>query len=264
MGASSSGGPEAAATLLLQNRLTGGRFAGFPEPLRPASEADAYLVQARLHDLFAHAQAGAIVGHKIGCTTPVMQAYLGIANPCAGGVLGRNVHQGHAALAGPAGTRLGVECELAVRLGADLSGRIDRARVTDAVASVMPAIEIVEDRYVDYRALDTPSLIADDFFSAGCVLGPACQDWRALDLTALAGAMRINGQQVGQGRGADILGDPLEALLWLARLRAAQGDPLRAGTFVLLGSLVQTVWLAPGDRVAIDVAGLGGASLTLA
>ena len=49
-----------------------------------------------------------------------------------------------------------------------------------AVASCMAGMEIVDDRYVDYKSLDTPTLIADDFFDAGCVLGSAVSDWRGV------------------------------------------------------------------------------------
>ena len=77
-------------------------------------------MQEVLHGLLAEAGQGPIVGHKIGCTTPVMQAYLGIANPCAGGVHATTVHQGHARVRHRDYVRVGVECEIAVRLGADL------------------------------------------------------------------------------------------------------------------------------------------------
>ena len=76
--------------------------------------------------------------------------------------------------------------------------------------------------------------------------------------------MAINGQEVGPGRGSDVLGHPLEALAWLANLRAAQDRPLRAGHFVLLGSVVETKWLARGDRVEIAIEGLGSARAVFA
>ncbi len=60
----------------------------------------------------------------------------------------------------------------------------DREAVAAAVAACMAGMEIVDDRYVDYKSLDTPTLIADDFFDAGCVLGAPVADWRALDLSA--------------------------------------------------------------------------------
>ena len=75
----------------------------------------------------------------------------------------------------------------------------------------------------DYRSLDTPTLIADDFFNAGCVLGDPVESWRELDLAAVQGRMTINGGEVGRGRGGDILGHPLKALAWLANALAARG-----------------------------------------
>ena len=142
---------------------------------------------------------------------------------------------------------MGVECEIAVRLAKPLPADrapYDRASVAGAVGAGMAAIEVVDDRYEDYRSLDTPTLIADDFFNAACVLGAPVERWRELDLASVWGRMRINGSEVGSGRGGDILGHPLEALAWLANALAARGRALAAGDFVLLGSVVETKWVA--------------------
>ena len=79
---------EEAARRLAEARLEGRRLSGLPPAARPADLAEAYAVQDGLHERLAAAGAGALAGHKIGCTTPVMQAYLGIDTPCGGGVLG--------------------------------------------------------------------------------------------------------------------------------------------------------------------------------
>jgi 2-oxo-3-hexenedioate decarboxylase/2-keto-4-pentenoate hydratase len=250
-----------AATLLARGRLDSAVLGALPDDCRPRDEAEAYAIQDRLHSVLEAGGHGRVAGHKIGCTTPVMQAFLGIANPCAGAVFDTCAH----ALDGTfdrAGFRhVGVECEIAVSLAADLpAGRTyDREAVAGAVRTVMAAIEVVDDRYVDYQILDTPTLIADDFFSAGCVLGPPVADWRDLDLAGATGRMTINGAEVGRGKGGDILGHPVAALAWLANARAGHGTPLRAGEFVLLGSVVETKWVEAGDVVEIEVDGLGTA-----
>jgi 2-oxo-3-hexenedioate decarboxylase/2-keto-4-pentenoate hydratase len=136
----------------------------------------------------------------------------------------------------------------------------DAVSVADAVGAVTPAIEIVDDRWVDYKAIDTPSLIADDFFGAGCVFGDDAASWRELNLSDVTGSMTINGEHVGTGSGAAILDHPLSALAWLANLMAQRGRSLRAGEFVLLGSLVETKWVERGDLVEIDLGSLGGAT----
>jgi 2-oxo-3-hexenedioate decarboxylase/2-keto-4-pentenoate hydratase len=189
-----------------------------------------------------------------------MQAFLGIKSPCAGGVPAATVHEAEARVRHGTYVRVGVECEIAVRLGADL-GRadapFDRARVAPAVEAVLAAMEIVDDRYRDYRTLDVPTLIADDFFNAGCVLGPPVAGWRDLDLPALSGVTRLNGGEVGRGFGRAVMGHPFEALAWLANLRASLGLGLRAGEFVLLGSVVETRWVSPGDEVTVSIQDLG-------
>ncbi len=237
-----------------------------PHDCRPATLDDAYAVQAALNAHLA-ATHGAVCGRKIGCTTPVMQRYLEIAHPCAGALYERRTHAAPATVAYAQHWRPGVECEIAVRLGKALpaaAAPYDRTAVEASVEACMAAIEIVDDRYEDFRALDTPTLIADDFFSAGAVLGPPLTAWRDVDLAAAGGTMAINGMQVGAGTGADVMGHPFEALTWLANHAAASGRPLRAGDLVLTGSVVETKWVEPGDTVSVAIEGLGEASVTFA
>jgi 2-oxo-3-hexenedioate decarboxylase/2-keto-4-pentenoate hydratase len=251
-----------AARLLVEARLSGRPIGPLPEACRPADEAAAYRVQAAAHGLLTAAGKGALAGWKIGCTTPVMQRFLGIPSPCAGGMLAGTIFRGEAVLPHAGLVKPAVECEIAVRLGADLPQRAEPwtpDSVAPAVAACMAAIELVDDRYADYRSLGTPTLIADDFFHVGCVLAPEVTGWRRLDLPALRGETRINGIAVGEGQGADVMGHPFAALAWLANLLAGQGRALRAGQLVLTGSVVETRWVQPGDRVEIAIEELGAA-----
>ncbi|MDA0232782.1 MAG: fumarylacetoacetate hydrolase family protein [Chloroflexi bacterium] len=244
-------------------RIEGTRMSALPESVRPQSEADAYRVQAELHNIMAANQRGQVVGYKIGCTTPVMQEFLGIRNPCAGALYRPALHFREAMLKHGEYLHPGVEAEVAVYLGSDISareasnGRHDRDSVGGAVQAVFAAIEIVDDRWEDYTAIGTPSLIADDFFGAGCVLGEPVASWRELDLGHLEGEMRVNGKVAGTGSTGDILGHPLEALAWLANLVTSRGESLRRGQIVMLGSVVQTNWVERMDEVEVEIEGLG-------
>jgi 2-oxo-3-hexenedioate decarboxylase/2-keto-4-pentenoate hydratase len=257
-----SGAIAHAAALLCAARIERRRLERLPEDCRPADLGAAYAVQDALHARLIAAGWGALAGHKIGCTTPVMQRFLGIDHPCAGGVFAPTVRHARGVFPHAEFLHVGVECEIAVRLARDLppgGAPYDRAAVAVAVGACMTAIEVVDDRYLDYRALDTPTLVADDFFNAGCVLGAPLATWRALDLAALRGRMTINGAEVGTGRGGDILGHPLDALAWLANALAARGRQLNAGEFVLLGSVVETRWVGRGDVVEASIEGLAPA-----
>jgi 2-keto-4-pentenoate hydratase len=229
----------------------------------PADAAAGHAVQAAVHARLA-GPLGGRVGWKIGCTTPVMQAYLRIPGPCAGGIFAADLRADGAVIAPAERLRPGVECEIAVRLARDLdarSGPVGPAEVAAALDCAMVAIEIVDDRYVDWTAVGAPLLIADDFFAAGCVLGPPVPASRLPDLAAVAGTTVVDGAEAGRGTGADVLGHPLAAVAWLAGHLAARGERVPAGEIVLCGSLVRTVWLATGARATIAVEGLGQVSV---
>jgi 2-keto-4-pentenoate hydratase len=248
------------AAILSDARLQRRRLPMLAPDLRPNDEIGAYAIQEAAHRLLTASGHGQIVGHKIGCTTPVMQAFLGIANPCAGGIFSSTVYRNSVEPRYSDFLHVGVECEIAVRLERDLpaaEGPFDRSKVGAAVGACMAAMEIVDDRYVDYKTMDTPTLIADDFFNAACVLGPEVCDWRELDLAALTGTTSINGVEVGQGKSSAVMGHPIEALSWLANSRARRGLGLRRGEFVLTGSVVETRWVSAGDQVIVAVSDLG-------
>jgi 2-keto-4-pentenoate hydratase len=225
----------------------------------PGDEAEGYLIQTALADLLSP-DFGALVGYKIGCTSSVMQAYLDIPHPCGGSVFASGVHESGASLRHRDFVRVGVECEIAVRLARDLApsaAPFTADAVAQAVEAYLPAIEIVDDRYVDWQTLGAPTLVADDFFAAGCVLGKPVARSVAPDLLEVVGRAVINGEEAGRGAGADVLGHPHHALAWLANHLAADGKGLRVGQIVLTGSLVKTVWLGAGDDVVMDLSGLG-------
>ncbi|HEU0083871.1 MAG TPA: fumarylacetoacetate hydrolase family protein [Bradyrhizobium sp.] len=226
--------------------------------IAPRDEAEGYRIQDAVHAVLAP-ETGPLTGYKIGCTSAVMQRYLGIPHPCGGGVFARGVHPSGVSLRHADYVRVGVECEIAVRLARDLApgDAFTDDSVADAIDAYHPAIEIVDDRYADWRTLGAPTLVADDFFAAGCVLGAALPRAAAPDLLAVTGIALINGAEAGRGSGADVLGHPHAALAWLAGHLAAQRKTLRAGQIVLTGSLVQTVWLKAGDNVVMQLAGLG-------
>ncbi|SHH61580.1 2-keto-4-pentenoate hydratase [Bradyrhizobium erythrophlei] len=227
--------------------------------IAPDTEADGYLIQDAVHDLLA-SDVGARIGYKIGCTSAVMQQYLDIPHPCGGGVFAKGVHDSGVSLNTKDFIRVGVECEIAVRLARDLAATEEPFTaewVAEAVDAYYPAIEIVDDRYVNWETMGAPTLVADDFFAAGCVLGQPVPRSSAPDLLKVIGRALINGKAVGQGTGADVLGHPHHALAWLANHLAAGAKGLRAGEIVLTGSLVKTAWLNAGDEVIMELVGLG-------
>jgi 2-keto-4-pentenoate hydratase len=227
----------------------------------PPDVAAGYAIQREI------AQArGAVppAGFKIGATTRQMQEYLGLPHPAAGFVPASSLNADGFTAPFSAFLGLGVECEVGVRLGADLPfGPTSRAQAQAAVADVFPAIEIVEKRYGDLAELGTPTLIADQVFHASGVLGAPAADWRALDLGAMRGELFVDGASRGAGHGRDLLGHPFEALAWLAGSGAAAVfGGLRAGQIVWLGSVTPPIWLDGPGVVEVVFEGLGAVRVT--
>jgi 2-keto-4-pentenoate hydratase len=120
--------------------------------------------------------------------------------------------------------------------------------IAEFVLRAHPALELVDDRNADYAALPHHilTLIADNAWNAGLVVGPALSGWDLQDLDRIEGVARIDGQEVGRGYGRDVLGHPLDALAWLANHLNDYGCSLRGGDWVTTGSLVKTQFpLAP-------------------
>jgi 2-keto-4-pentenoate hydratase len=234
-----------------------------PADLYPASLDEAYAIRRAFQEFEETEGRGAIAGYKIGLTTPVMQKLCGVGEPIYGAIFAREVHHRRAELATADYCRLGVETEIAFRLGADLPQGGDPGQIAAAVESCMAAIELIEDLRYDYKRLDAAAMVAGNVWNAGVVLGTLVTGWRSQDLARATARLSINGQEIGSGSGGDVMGHPLNALAWLADKLAAAGTPLRRGMIVMTGSMVPIQYPAAGDGVVIEVAGLGTAELAM-
>jgi len=218
------------------------------------------LVQARL------AAGATVVGRKIGATSEAVQRQLGVDQPDFGYLLDEMDVSAAAAGGGPISMRTllqpRVEAEVAFRLGRDIDvpeEEITLAFVRAAVDVALPALEIVDSRIADWQIGFTDT-VADCASSALFVVGT---DAKPLTAPGVSGcepvdvvmSLTINGEEKSAGNGAACLGDPLEALRWLAVQAARFGDPLRAGHLILSGALGPFVPFAPGDRVVASISG---------
>jgi 2-keto-4-pentenoate hydratase len=244
-----------------RSRCAGETYANLPPALAPAGVEEAYAAQAEFHRL-AIPVHGAIGGWKIATTTKVMQELMGIGHPCAGAIFASRIHQGGARLRAADYVSLKVEFELAFRLAVDLplgAAPFDAAGMLAAVDAVMPAFELVDDRHAVYRETSALSLIADNAWNAGIVLGGARPPRAVADLDKLPGRLSIGGQRF-EGKSDR----PLEALAWIADLTARLGPGLRRGMIVMTGSLIPTKPIASGETARFEVEGLGEVSLRVA
>ena len=205
-----------------------------------------------------------ITGRKIGLTSPAVQRQLGVNQPDFGTLFADMAVPDGGAV--PTGRLLQpkVEAEVAIVLGRDLPHReCTVADVLRAVDFALPALEIVDSRVTgwDISLLDT---VADNASSGLYVVGATPVPLTAVDLRTVTMSMTRGGETVSEGTGADCLGSPLNAAVWLASALAGRGDPLRAGDLVLTGALGPMAPAAPGDTFEAHITGLGSVRVRFA
>lgn len=223
--------------------------------------ADAYRVQ----EVFIAATIGdnATAGYKIGLTSLRMQKMCGIDQPIRGAVFSGRVHASGARLALADYHHLGLEFEICVRLGRDLvpAGEpVTPESAGAAVDAVAAAIELVDDRHADYSVLDCATLVADNSWNAGIVLGEFIPPPSRLE--EVEGIAYLDGAEIARGRGADVLGHPFVPLAWLANHLAQSGRHLRKGDVVMTGSIVTTRFPAQAFIYRFDVSGIGSVEVS--
>ena len=253
---------ERAAHALIAARRSRRVLDRLPPGIAPRELADGIAAQLAVACL-SGAQPPA--GFKIGATSRRMQEYLGLPGPLAGFMAEAGLHGSGSTLSFASFLNPGVECELAVVLAQDLPpGPCSNAQAAAAVGEVMAGVEVVENRYGPLDVLGSPTLVADQVYHAGAVLGTPYPDWRSLDLLTLAGNVSVDGRERGAGTGADLLGDPMGALAWLAASEEAKAfGGLRAGQVVMLGSVCPPIWLDGPAEITVQFAPLPTVTLSL-
>lgn len=255
---------QSAADLLWQLWQEGRRMPSLPPELRPATREQGYAIQARLEARSAQP----VAGWKIAATSAAGQAHIRVDGPIAGRLLAERGHADGATLSLAANFMRMAECEFAFRMARELAPRAApyrRDEVLAAVDTLHPAIEIPDSRFDPFEQVGAAQLIADNACTGDYIIGAAAPStWRAIDLSAHAvsarvtnGAGRRGAGQVFTGSGANVLGDPLVALTWLANELSGLGIPFKAGQTVITGTCIAPIPVQPGDHVSADFGSIG-------
>ncbi|WP_283809286.1 2-keto-4-pentenoate hydratase [Rhodopseudomonas palustris] len=223
----------------------------------------AYSVQQR-NTAFWEKEGRRVVGSKIGLTSRAVQKQLGVDRPDFGMLFADMIVGEDELVAVGRVLQPKIEAEVAFVLDRDID--LETPTVADiirAVAYVMPALEIVGSRITnwDIGIVDT---VADNASSGLFVLGGPVRRLDGLDLRAMQMRMTRGEEIVSQGSGAACLGNPLNAMVWLAGEVARRKRPLRAGDVVLSGALGPMVPVSTGDVFEATITGLGSVSARFA
>lgn len=222
---------------------------------------DAYHISLRMVNLRVEKDGERIVGKKIGVTSKPVQEMLGVFQPDFGFLTDAMEYPDGAAIP-IAGNMIAprAEGEIAFRLKSDLVGPgVTEADVLDATETIMPCFEIVDSRIRNWE-IQIQDTVADNASCGVYVLGKNEVDPRDFDLPNLEMTIQKNGEQIAEGRGSAVQGNPLTAVAWLANTLGEFGIPFKAGEVILSGSLAPLIPVVAGDEMSLDIAGIGGCS----
>ena len=224
---------------------------------------DAYAIQKV--NLTRHLGIGRhVVGHKIGLTSEPMQTLLGVDEPDFGYVLDDMVLANDSTAQCARFCAPRVEPEVAFLLRAPLRGpNVSVQDVRSATGAVAVALEIVDSRIRDWK-LTLRDTVADNASSGAVVIGDWVPYSEHLDLASSRASLRLNGHEVDTGLGSAVLGDPANAVAWLANSLSEFGTELAAGQFVMSGSFTTAAFVRSGDVAGARISGLGAVSVRFA
>lgn len=206
------------------------------------------------------AEGSRIVGRKIGLTAKSVQRQLGVSQPDSGMLFDdMDVPLGEE-IAFSRVLQPRIEAEIAFVMGRDLEGeRLTTADVLSAVDCAVAALEIVGSRVAGWD-ISIHDTIADNASSGLFVIGDQPRKLSDIDLRMSGMVMERRGVPISVGAGVACLGSPVASALWLAKVMASTGRPLREGDVVLTGALGPFVPIEPGDAVTARINGLGSVS----
>lgn len=242
---------QALADIFLQARHDKTALETIPPFLVPTREDQAY----RTQDLVARAltpELGPVLGWKVGAATPEAEPF--------GAPIHRNtIFTDKSVIPADLCHVFGAEAEIAYRFGQDLPAH-DAAWTQDevfaAIATIHPAIEIVDTRFAKFGSQDRLTHLADQGNHGAMVIGEGLPNWRDFTPTSLPMTMTINGEIAYQKRGGNSAGDPLRLLVWLANHASRHGYGIAKGTTIITGSTMGSHFVEPGAKIRVEFEGL--------
>ncbi len=254
---------EEAARILHEAWLEKTTIDELPQSCRPKSIDEGYEIQSVLKDM----HGTKVAGYKIGATNRVAQKMFNVDSPFFGRVMDPSI------IKSPANIREGaiilyiIEAEFDFIFSEDVVPRKEgytQDEIMEKVGDLVPAIEIPDSRYANWREAGMPQLIADNAIASLLILGETASNWRTLDLSLQTVDVVVNDRLVDVGSGSNVLGDPRKALVWLANEFSKRGMVLKAGQVVTTGSAADVIKVKSGDSVVADFGILGSVELKLA
>ena len=229
-------------------------FKNLPENLKPSNIDEAYKAQILFQKKSGRGDLG---GFKIALASKIQQELCGIDHPIAGGIFNNEIKSSPTTFQLNKFHGLGLEFEIAITLSHELNskmGLFDSKNIKKYIKCLSPAFELIIDRGADYSNIDALTMITDNAWCSGIVLGKELPNWKNLNLEKLKSKLYWN-KEVPQDA---LINDanPLESLSWVANLLISQGRVIPKNSVIITGSVIKTRAPLINDHIIYNVGGL--------
>lgn len=256
--------PRETAAFLRDLRAGKGTANNIPDTLYPPSIEDAFAVQELVVQERLHSHASKPLGYKIACTNQRVIDLLGVSGPFPGRLMTHSAYESGAAIQATDFRLRIIEAEFGFELARDVP-LPETAYTADSIRSYigafLPGLEIVDHGYTDFARVGESALIADNAIHGACVFGKPVKNWQDTNFPGHTVTLSVNDEEFTTGFGANVLGNPLSALAWLANHLADRGIVLHAGERILTGTAGKIYPALAGDAITADFGDLGTVGL---
>ena len=238
---------EHSAMEMIAQHRSGSRFKNLSQEFQPKNLTDAYEAQDMFHRL---SNRGILGGFKIALASKVQQELTGVNHPLYGGIFAKEIIMSPAKIPFKSNLSLGLEFELAVTISQEITseaGLFDKNSVRAIIDIVCPAFEIIIDRGADYADLDPMSMVVDNVWCGGVVLGAPVPNWQRIELNKLDATLMWNDRPPETALVGDA--NPLDSLVWLINSLLVRNKKIPKGAVIITGSVFKTRNTKIGDQI---------------
>ena len=216
--------------------------------------ADAYAIQQKGLELRLE-DGAVVVGRKIGITSEGMMKMLECNSPDYGYLLeSTQVPEGGSIVRSEMNCPI-VEGELAFIMGSNLNnGPITADDVVAATTHIIPCFEVCDTRFLNWN-VTVRDTICDNAGTGRFMLSSSFKTLDEVDPATIPMVLEKNGEVIGRATGAEVMGSPINSVVWLANKLLEYGDFLRAGDVVLSGSFMAADPAEAGDVYTVTLKG---------
>ncbi|WP_226037531.1 2-keto-4-pentenoate hydratase [Aquibacillus saliphilus] len=239
------------ASKLIEAENNGIAIAPFTSSAGTITVDEAYQIQLEIvrHKMEHGAK---IIGKKIGLTSKAMQEMLNVNQPDYGHLFDNMIYKNGTTISTDSFIEPRIEFEIAFVLKKDIKGPgVTIEDVKEATDYVVPAFEIIDSRIKDWK-IKFEDTVADNGSSAGVILGDEFTDISEVDLAKVEMTVYRNEEYLDSATGEAVMGNPLEAVAWLANAVGDYDITLHAGEVILAGALSKAIPIENGDTFKAD------------